>query len=193
MGTTNSLALILISLGLFFLVGKPAFSDISRFQAEKQEYTDAIEQINSFESKKDELLTKLNNISPEDRQKMETFLPTKEGIVRLIADIDGIAAKRGIGIESANIVESKTDISRSVSEAPQAEIFGSKTIDITFASNYDALINFLNDLEKSLRVIDVRAINFSQGAELTTVYHYRVSLEVYWLKNLPYNQNDNEQ
>ncbi|MEK9185822.1 MAG: hypothetical protein AAB863_03535, partial [Patescibacteria group bacterium] len=60
MGTTNSLALILISLGLFFLVGKPAFSDISRFQAEKQEYTDAIEQINSFESKKDELLTKLN-------------------------------------------------------------------------------------------------------------------------------------
>ena len=188
MNITNSFALILISLGLFFLLGKPAFSNISALKTEKQEYRTAIEQINLFENKKNELITKLNNIPASDRQRIETFLPTKERIIRLITDIDGIASKHGISIASADSGEPRTDLSRSVSELPEQKIYNSKTIDITFSSDYANLIKFLVDLEKSLRIIDVRSITFGQGTDFSSVYNYKVSLEVYWLKDLQYDE-----
>lgn len=188
MNTTNSLVLILISFGLFFLFGKPAFSDINILREEKAKYNAAIDQINLLESKKNELLAKLNAIPASDREKMETFLPTKEGLVRLIADIDGIASKHGIGIQSADFGETKTDLSRSVSEIPAVKAYNTKTLNITFSADYNNLAKFLVDLEKSLRILDIRTIDFSVGNLSSERYQYKISAEVYWLKDLQYEQ-----
>lgn len=197
MNTTNSLALILISFGLFFLFGKPALSQIYLIKTQNQEYIDAIDQVNLLENKESELTAKLNSIPISERRKVETFFPTRDGLIRLIADIDGIASKHGIGITTVDFSESTTDLSRSVSESMPTPSYESKTINITFSSSYQNLKRFLAELEKSLRVIDIRSIDLSQGADPSGssagVYQYKVSADVYWLKDLQHNKNDENQ
>lgn len=191
MNSTNSIALILVSVGLFFLIGKPALSDVDLLKAEKEKYNAAIAQINVLESKKDELLAKMNNIPVEDREKMQTFLPAREETVRLITDIDGIASKHGISVTSASLGTPKTSSSRSIAEVSDGKAYNSRMIDITFSSNYDDLIDFVIDLEKSLRIIDIRSISFTTGSTARAasgVNEYKISMEVYWLKDLKYEK-----
>jgi Tfp pilus assembly protein PilO len=194
MNTTNSLALILISFGLFFLFGKNALSDIYLLRTQKQEYNAAIDQVNLLKNKENELTAKLNDIPASERQKIETFFPTKDRLIRLVADIDGIASKLGIGLTAVDFSESTTDLSRSVSEAPAAPPYNSKTISMTFSSSYQNLKLFLTKLEKSLRIIDIRSIDLGQGSDLTDsfsgVYQYKVSADVYWLKDSQNNKNN---
>ena len=119
---------------------------------------------------------------------METFLPTNDGIIRLIADIDGVASRHGITIASADSGQVRTDLSRSVAALPESKPYDSRIIDITFSSSYDDLMDFLLDLEKSLRIIDIRVIDFTEPAPGAKLTQYKVSLEVYWLKNLKYGE-----
>jgi Tfp pilus assembly protein PilO len=185
MNTTNSLAAILISFGLFFMVGKPAFSDVQKLRGETDELNTAITEMRDLDQKKTELLTKLNNIPIEDRDRISTFLPNKEGMLRLIADIDGIASRHGISIAGVNIGTASTDTSASLSEAVPEKAYNSKIIDVSFGASYTNLIAFLNDLEKSLRVIDVRSIDVSAGGENNAgVFQYKMSAEVYWLNDV---------
>jgi Tfp pilus assembly protein PilO len=187
MNNTNSLALILVASALFFFFGKPVFSEISIVQSEIEGYKSSIGQVNMLTAKKDELLLKLNSISGEDRKRVETFLPIKEGMIRLIADIDGVAARHGISISGVSFSETNNDVSSSVIGAPEPKPYQSSTINLSFSSNYQNFKQFLNDLEKSLRLIDIRSIELSQPSEVLNpdVYQYKISAEVYWIKNTP--------
>lgn len=172
-----------MAVGLFFFFGKPALSDVYTLRAEKDEYNQAIQQVTDLENKKNELLAKLNSISPADQKRMETFLPTEEGIIKLVADIDGIASKHGIALSGADLSTIRTDLSRSITDAPTENVYNSKLLDISFSSSYPSLVSFLMDLENSLRVIDIRSIDLSKVPQAPNVYQYKVTAEVYWLNN----------
>ncbi len=181
MNNTKALALILISFGLFFFMAKPLFNSISVLQKQKQEYRAAIDRVRQVEEKRDKLLTKLNDIPALEKARVESFLPTEDEVVRLMADIDAIASKYGISIEEIKSGPANFDAARSTSEAPRERPYNSKLLSFSFSSDYQNLAGFLIDLEKSLRIIDIRSIEFSQGSDSESVYRYRVDAEVYWV------------
>jgi Tfp pilus assembly protein PilO len=183
MSTTNSLALIIISAGVFFLFGRPALSDMNILREEQKNFEKAIEEISLLEQKKDELAAKLAAISEEDRGRIDSFLPSEEGIIRFVADIDALASKYGISISTVNIGESSANTASSIAEAQTPSDYNSKTISMNFSANYGALIRFLSDLEKSLRIIDIKSVKLSGNEESSGVYQYELRGSVYWLNN----------
>lgn len=189
MNPTNSLVLILISAGLMFFMAKPLWGGISLLREEKQHFISEIDKTRQLESKKNELLTKMDGISDEEKQKIEAFLPGTDGSVRLIADIADIASKHGISIESIDTHMGGNVSPQSIAEAPVEKDYDSKMVTMLFSTNYTNLSEFLIDLEKSLRMIDIRSVDVGQASSepgLGGVYGYRVDVEVYWLKDLKY-------
>lgn len=187
MNVASSLALIIISVGTSFFFGKPLLSDASALKEERVKFEEAVEKARQIEERKNELLARLNEITAVDRERIETFLPTREGVVRLVADIDGIAAKYGISIDAVSSGESNSDVTRSASDTePTSKYYGTKSLTLDFSAGYADLVAFLIDLEKSLRVIDIRSIDLSSSIDetgkSTGVYQYRVTGDIYWLK-----------
>ena len=56
---------------------------------------------------------------------------------------------------------------------------GTGNISFEFASSYDNLKKFLSDIESSLRLIDIRSIDFNLSDK--GIHNYKVTTEIYWL------------
>jgi len=179
MNNTNSIALILISCGLFFFFGKPMIADLSDLLAKKAEYTDALAKINSIQETTSSLTTKLNALSDTEKSQIQVLLPGKPDTVKFISDIDSAASKQGISIDNISYNNVNTDTSGSVAGAPPPNDYSSMMLNFSFASDYPHLKAFLTDLESSLRLMDIRQVSLAVGEK--GVFTYRVSAEIYWM------------
>ena len=146
---------------------------------EQSKYQDTIEKIEQIETRKNELLTQFNKISAEDRAKIETLLPDRERYVRLASNISSVAAKHGITIDnvSSKIKNNPTEI---ITEGGSDSVYGSSIISLGFKGNYDSFNKMMIDLEKSLRVLDIRSIKLSK--EDNVLHKFEIELETYWYR-----------
>jgi len=178
MSSTSKIAYIILTLAIAYMFIYPSVGEISALTAEKQKYTDTLAMISNIENKKNELLTKFNNISAADRKDIETILPNSLDFVNLISQIDSVAAKYGISIDKVSSKETGT--SDKSGETTSSQSYQSAIIEFSFDATYEKFNIFLNDLEKSLRILDIKSI------KLTTkdngIYTYNVQFQTYWLK-----------
>lgn len=179
MNNTSSISLIFIAAGMLFFFGKPMYADIVDLQVKQAGYEDALAKVLAINDTTKELNSKINNLSEEDKQKIETLIPDSSDMTKLIADIDTVAARYNILIDDISYAGSNADAAASPSEAKVPVSYSSALINFGFSANYDNLKIFLSDLEKSLRIIDIRSIQFSQTE--SGQYNYKVSAEIYWL------------
>lgn len=180
MNSTNSLALILISVGMSFLFTKPMYASLSAALAEKDGYEDTLEKVRSINELQKTLSNQLSKLSAEEKGKVATLLPDSADITKFVADVDAVASRHGISIEAVSYTETNKDASASVSEGVVPEEFSSMSVDLSFAADYADMKSFVSDLEKSLRIIDIRSISSDAGK--AGIYKYKVTAEIYWLK-----------
>lgn len=174
----NSLGLIIIAGAVFFMLGRPQLADLESLNQQKEAYRKSIEEMNRIEDMKNALLTKLESVSAEDLQKINTVLPDKPNIVVLVSEIDSIASKRGIQIRNIN-TESRGNFAAVVGESAPQKDYESLGLSFDFDSNYDSLKAFLFELESSMRLVDVRAIDF-ETSDKSGTQNYKISLDLYW-------------
>jgi Tfp pilus assembly protein PilO len=175
---------ILVYVSLTLLVGYifiyPSVGNLTALLEEKQKYESSLETVNNIETKKEELLTKFNQISADDKKEIETVLPSSLNLLRLVSDIDAVAAGRGISIKSITSKETASPAAASAEEAKPQKPYNSSIIGFSFTTSYAEFKNFLNDLEKSLRILDIRSVKITPKE--SGVYDYSVEFETYWLK-----------
>jgi hypothetical protein len=174
----NSLGLIVIAGAIFFMFGKPQLAGLESLNLQKESYNQSIEDLTRGEEVKNALLAKLDSVPVEDLKKVDTILPEKPNIVALVSEIDSIASKRGILIRNINS-GGQGNFSAGVGEVAPQRNYNSLTLTFDFDSNYENLKYFLTELESSLRLLDVRSVNFS-GSDKAGMQNYKVSLDVYW-------------
>lgn len=181
MSSTSKLAYIILTLAIAYLFIYPSVGELSALTAEKQKYTDTLTMISNIENKKNELLTEFNNISATDRKDIETILPNSLDFVNLISQIDAVAAKYGISVDK---VSSKEAVSSGKSEetttSQPSTSYQSAIIGFSFDATYEKFNAFLNDLEKSLRILDIKSIKLTTKDD--GIYTYNVEFQTYWLK-----------
>jgi hypothetical protein len=170
--------ILTFSIGYAFIY--PSFGDISNLSDQKQKYADSLEMVNNIENKKNELLTKFDAIPEADKKNIETVLPTSLDFVKLISQIDAVAAKYGISITKISSKEVSPSVGTSIESAGPQKAYQSSIIGFSFIAPYDKFNAFLNDLEKSLQILDIKS------AKLVTqenqAYSYDVEFETYWYK-----------
>jgi len=180
MSNTSILFYFILTLSIGYAFVYPSVGEISALMDERTKQEEYLEKISKIEIKKNELLTQYNNIPVDDKKYIETILPNSFDFVRLISQIDGVGSKYGISISNISSRE-MSDLSGGESiTAPTQKTFQSAIIGFSFDATYSQFNNFMDDLGKSLRILDIKSMKLTSKKD--GVYSYSVEFEVYWIK-----------
>jgi Tfp pilus assembly protein PilO len=179
MSNTAGLGLIVLALGLGYFLGSPMYADVQTLNTEKAGYDQAIQDLAQITTTMQTLQQKLDSLPAADREKIETLLPEKPDTVKLVSDIDTIAARNGISMTDVSFTAANADSGRSVAGAPPARSYQSGAINFSFSSDYAHLRSFILEMESSLRLVDIRSVTATIGEK--GVISYKVNAETYWL------------
>ncbi len=179
------LILIVAVIGLFFFEVKPLYSEVSVLRAESAEYDHALDMAEELGTIRGELTKKLESFSKADLDRLNHFLPQQLDTVRIILDMDGIGIRNGIklnDIKVANAGAVKTTETAKVQGA-KAGGAGYQTVDVSFdfSAPYPQAIDFIKDVEQSLRLFDSSSVNISPSSKGGSIYNFKMNIHTYWI------------
>lgn len=190
------IVLIIVAIGIFFTFTTGQYDKVRTQMAENQQFSRTLDDSKELLKKRDQVINAYNSIAEVDRDRLKKLLPDHIDNIRLIIDINGITSRRGVSIKNVRTgggSSSKTTAASNVanvsgSPAPtlqqQAPASLSKydalTMSFGVTTTYENFINILNDLELSLRILDITKISFTPTD--TNVYDFSVELKTYWLR-----------
>ena len=180
MSSTSKLIYFILTLSVGYAFAYPSVGELSALMTEKQKQENTVAMITEVEAKKNELLTKYNKISPEDKKYIETVLPDSLDFVKLISQIDTVGSKYGLSINKTSFKETDSAEGDTVSNARPQKPYQSAVISFSFDGSYNQFNNFMNDLGRSLRILDIKSLKLNSADD--GIYSYSVEFEVYWLK-----------
>jgi Tfp pilus assembly protein PilO len=182
------LILIVLAIGLYFTVTTGKLDELKAIRAVNADYEQAINNSEQLIKVRDKVLKTYNDISEEDRQRLDKMVPNNVDNVRLIIDVNGVAARHGVSVKN---IKTSTASSNSTTQAqppattnkPKAAAGGvldTVTLSFSVSTNYQTFIEFMKDLEASLRIMDISRITLT--ANDIGTYEYGVEIKTYWLK-----------
>lgn len=171
------IVILIISGMVFFGYIDSTYKNIKEKKVEEKMFSQALDNSKELQSIRDDLLVTYNSFSNEDLTRLGKLLPNNVDNVRLIRDIDGIAAKYGMSLSNVNLnIDNMSGDTVGVEENK----YGSVVLDFSITAPYRVFLSFLTDIEKSLRLVDVIKVEFSSADK--DFYEYNVSIKTYWLK-----------
>lgn len=173
--------LIAAAIGLFALYTNGAYQHIKGLQVQVSAFNEALDTAQSLKQQRDALLSKRNTFSTENVQKLERILPDNVDNIRFIIDINNIAARRSLSLRNValgTLSDSKT-ARGALSVGASGDPVGSAEIGFSLTASYDDFLAFLQDVEHSLRVVDVAKISFKPATG--DRYDFALTIKTYWL------------
>lgn len=167
------------AIGLFFGYTNSTYEVIKKLQVEAGEFDEALAKSRELGRVRDELLTRFNTFPSRQLEQLEKFLPDNVDNVRLILDIDNIASKYGLRIQNVVVSSALTSQASSV-VIVQEGLFDSVELGFTVITGYENFLQFIEDLETSLRLVDVVSLSFRVIDN--TLYSHSFRIRTYWLK-----------
>jgi hypothetical protein len=180
MTNPRNLILIVLAIGLFYTFGSPQYREVKTLQASASEYKNVIENVSRIAESRDALLVAYEAIPPSEREKLMKVLPNNIDSVRLALDLDTIAGRYGIAVKNVG-VSAKADSNSALAVIPDNRVpYEKAVVTFSFVSTYENFMSFLGDLEKSLRIMDVKSVSFQVSEN--GLYEHELQVETYWLK-----------
>ncbi|MEK7575214.1 MAG: hypothetical protein AAB511_03220 [Patescibacteria group bacterium] len=203
--------LIIASVGLFFgyidptytkITGsvEPAGKSIMELQAEEQNYINALTKTADIDRVRTGLASQFTALDRGGVEKLEKLLPDNIDTVRLIIDINNRAAKYGMspsnitlsvpGALSASSNRNSSTAATAMTVGPDDSLYGSVKLSFNVTGSYDNFLRFLQELEVSLRIVDITSLSFkaytppaSATSEVVAdEYTYSMTIRTYYLK-----------
>jgi len=195
MNNYTAIALILASLGIFFGYITPTYSkategadikhkSIQELKEEHSRYDDALAKARDIEERINGLLTVYNKISAEDREKLEKLLPDHIDSVRLIIDVNNIASQHGLTLRNITLTDDPARVAQQ-SIGPSEKKYSKVGLRFAVNGSYESFRSFLEDLERSLRLVDVDTLGFTAREDAATgapAYDFSVVIATYKLE-----------
>jgi hypothetical protein len=177
----TALILILLAAAIFFTFTSSQWAAAQALAAQAAEYRDVLDNVSRITEARDDLLANYQTIPASEKDRLEKALPDNVDIVGLAKELDAVASRYGIAISRVQVDEEANRAVRSLPGAETGSLPYEKTlVSFTFISNYESFSKFLGDLERSLRVMDVKQVSFQAGE--AGVYEHKVTVQTYWLK-----------
>ncbi len=191
------ITLILASIAVFLVVIMPTYKKVADLRAQVSEKNNALDQARVLEKEREQLTNKYNEISLENRERLEKLLPDNVDNIRLILEINDVVAS-AYGMTLKDIKYDSNDNSKKTQNASGASVaqatpndtnpYGVWNLEFSTEGSYDNFLNFINALEHNLRMVDIASISFDSNVEKDKknpgdVYKYSFKIKTYWLKN----------
>lgn len=179
MKNTTAIILLLISAGLYYTFISPWYGKVEARRAEAAQYKEILKSVEALSEKRDELLLKYNAIPKNELANLETVLPDNINTVELALDLDAIGSKYGVLLKSIKTVEK--DQSTATIIATPTGAYEKVRVSFVFVSSYENFRRFIEDLERSMRIIEVRSVSFISNDD-SALNEYKIEIETYWLR-----------
>ncbi len=174
-----SLAL-LFAIGIFFAYVRPTWSgSIAATRAAIASDDQALIAAQKYIAQQNQLASARDAIDPKDLEALTTFLPDSVDNVRLILDLNALAARSGISVMNIDVTANSTLGTKNAPVTPLSSV-GSIDISLSASGTFMAFQAFLRGVEKSARLLDIRDI-VVKGSD-TNIYEYQMTLRLYWLR-----------
>ena len=174
----------IISVATFVLVVQPQYNEIQTMRAQETELEDVLDNARKLQSLRDGLLDKRKEIATSDIRRLEKLIPESADNVKLILEFEQIADRYDITIEAASATkEEDADGNQIQNFDIETKDYGIITLDFTINGGYSELISFLKDVEKNLRITDIRSLTISPSDGFDANYTYGLTIDTYWLKD----------
>lgn len=192
--------IIIVSVVLFFLITNPIYKDTQFLKTNVTTYNKALNNSTKLQKEKDSLLEKYRNISTKDKKRLMSFLPDSVNNIKFVLEIEQIANLHGMPLKNikfeknnkqdgtdnkismGNMVISKNNLNN--------KPYGVFSVQFTTEGKYSSFLAFLQDLERNLRLMDIKSISFSvpdlgmnkPNSINPNIYSYQLTVNTYWLK-----------
>jgi Tfp pilus assembly protein PilO len=195
-----SISFIIISIILFFAVSNPLYGEVKQLRIDVATYNIALNNSTELQKTRDALIESYKNIRIEDRDRLMHFLPSTIGNIELILEIEKIANLHGMPIknikfDTKSLESTDTSVVQDsvvVAQNDPADYlpYGIFPMEFIIEGRYEVFTSFLKDLERNLRLVDVKSISFNvntpSAVQLnvpsTNINSYTLKVETYWLK-----------
>jgi hypothetical protein len=171
------IVLIIAAIGLFWVYTNPAYSNAQTVKAQVAQYDNALSKSKELQKLRDSLSARYASFSTDDLNRLHLLLPDTVDNIQLVFNIDTIASRYGMVIR---------DLKLNAPTAPGGDSFDPSandihSVDLSFSvsTDYPTFLKFVKDLQDSLRIIDITAINFNVPDKGPT--SYTVTIRTYWL------------
>ncbi len=196
--------IVLIGLAItgFFMFTNPMYTEISSLKTEANSFNQALDNSKALESERDKLTQRYNTIGADNLAKLAKLLPESVDNIRLILEIEKIAAPYGMALrdvrydvadetsESSNVGVGGAPTGRSAATTitRRQSNYGTWNLEFSTSGSYKNFLSFMEDLESNLRIVDIVSVDFSSetgstGAQASDLYKYNFKIRTYWLKN----------
>lgn len=187
MNLITPIILVIISLAAFFGYVDPNYRgenldngkrSIQSLQAESNEYRTALSNSNKIRAQRDLLVKKRGEINPTDLTRLEQLLPDNVDNIKLVIDMNQIAANHRLTLKNLKL---DTGVSGNADRLGEDNNkYGTVGLSFSVTASYDNFQNFLTDIEKSVRLVDVTELSVTGND--TNLYEFSIGLKTYWLK-----------
>ncbi len=173
---------------MYFYFIRPAISDVKGLMAEKAQYTMVLEKSQELTAKRDEILTKYNSIPEDEIEKINKIIPETYESEIFLNTINNLASPSGMKIKNIkdNGVAPTDRSAVVVTDSTQELPYKINMMTITLNGGYAQLLKFLNDLETSLHLVDVKSVTLRSASKDSKssldTYDFEVNLAAYSLK-----------
>ena len=170
------------ALGLFFGYVDPTYQKVKDLQAEENRFDEALDRSRELAEIKDQLLSRYNSFSSNELERLQKLLPDNIDNVRLVLDLDGIARTHNMFIQNVTVsADSAGLVQNSNTLGSDPNPYRSVVLSFSVKATYEDFIDFIKDLESSLRLVDAASVTFTPRDD-TNLYDYQISINTYWLK-----------
>jgi Tfp pilus assembly protein PilO len=159
----------------------PTFQETQEVKTEEQELDRALANARRLQERRAELTTQFNSFTDEELEAIDTLVPDNIDNVKLIIELDALASRHGLAIQNINVVDDSNQATNEELALVAEQEYGTIELDFTVTGPYERFVSFVEDVERSLRLIDVQSIAFqsiAQGAN----YQYSLRVRTYWLR-----------
>ena len=155
------LAVIAVSIGMYFLYISPSALEVGALMKQKAEYDNVLEKAKELTQKRDELSASYQNISQADIERLNKIVPEKFDPVVMAHDLSVIAAQNRL-----SFADFKTSVvnqaERGVVADPQNALpYKVNMVSIKLAGQYADFLRFLDNVELNLRLLDIENLDIA--------------------------------
>ncbi len=182
--TITPMLSILVAILIFIFVVKPNYNDILHIRTEIEAYKHATEQYAVYNSAVDSLKLIKNSTKLDQRQKLDALVPKTLDDSHLLVDLEQIIIRNNLLLGRVNAANDKNSKPVELGKDKTARTEETdatnpsnlrstlSTLDVTFdvMGSYSDFKNFLEDIEKSVTLMEVTNISFKNNEEGFNLY-----------------------
>ncbi len=180
--------LLAISIGAFVALTNPLYGEIKVLQADQSAYSNALANSLKLQEVRDILIGKQNQFSSRDIEDLEQMIPDSVDNIKLAIEIQRMGEERGLSVESVQYDPKSNQSSENSlggDVTAQNSLFEVFELEIIASGPYDTFVSFLEDIQRSLRIVDVVNVEFSSESSFLNdnTYTYNIIIKTYRLKD----------